>query len=40
MSFDVGDGYGVDWKRFIELKNKWKIVKLYSNQKDQYFGNI
>ena len=40
MSLDAGDGYGVQWKRFLELKNEWKIWKLYSNQKDQYLENI
>ena len=29
MSLDVGDGYGVQRKRFLELKNEWKIWKLY-----------
>jgi hypothetical protein len=29
MNFDVGGGYGVQWKRSLELKNGDKIVKLY-----------
>jgi len=39
VNFDVGDGYGVQWKRILGVKKRGKIVKLDRNQKDQYFGN-
>jgi hypothetical protein len=29
MSFDVGDGDGVQWKRILELKNGDRIVKFH-----------
>jgi hypothetical protein len=39
VNFDVGDGYGVQWKRILGVNKRGKIVKLDRNQKDQYFGN-
>ena len=39
INFDVGDGYGVQWKRILGVNKRGKIVKLNRNQKDQYFRN-
>jgi hypothetical protein len=39
VNFDVGDGYGVQWKRILGVNKRGEIVKLNRNQKDQYFEN-
>ena len=39
VNFDVGDGYGVQWKRILGVNKRGEIVKLNRNQKDQNFGN-
>ena len=37
VNFDVGDGYGVQWRRILGVNKRGEIVKLNRNQKDQYF---
>ena len=39
VNFDVGDGYGVQWKRILGVNKRGEIVKLNRNKKDQYFEN-
>jgi hypothetical protein len=39
VNFDVGDGYGVQWRRILGVNKRGEIVKLNRNQKDQYFEN-